>query len=240
MIDKNITCERVLLKSSFFTQDTFDFLSALVKNNNKIWFQKNRERYEDLVRTPALNFISAMSLELAGLSPHFLAVPKKVGGSLMRVHRDTRFSKDKTPYKTNVGIQFRHELGKDVHAPGYYVHIHPGDCFIGVGIWHPDGTTLKIIREHISNRSNEWATILKDKRFLQHFQLSGESLKNPPRGFTKDHPLINDIKRKDFIAVKPIPDAVVSSFELLTSVVSGFKTVSPFMRFLCEAIGIQF
>ena len=130
---------------SYFTSDSINFLKKLAKNNDRDWFQDNKADYEDLIRSPALQFIDDMANQLAMLSPHFLAIPKKVGGSLMRVYRDTRFSKDKSPYKTNIGIQFRHEQGKDVHAPGFYFHVEPGDCFVGVGLWRPESKALNKI-----------------------------------------------------------------------------------------------
>ena len=133
----------------YFSDETFQFLSSLALNNNRVWFEENKQRYEDAVRTPALRFIDDIAVELAAISPHFLAIPKKVGGSLMRVYRDTRFSKDKRPYKTNIGIHFRHEVGKDVHAPGFYLHIAPGECFVGVGVWRPDSRALAKIRDAI-------------------------------------------------------------------------------------------
>ena len=118
---------------SGFGSDTINFLKQLAENNNRDWFAENKSRYERCVVDPAFQFISSMGNELDSLSSHFEAVPKKQGGSLMRVYRDTRFGKDKTPYKTNIGIQFRHEAGKDVHAPGYYMHIEPDNVFVGVG-----------------------------------------------------------------------------------------------------------
>ena len=106
-----------------FSAATFSFLEELAAHNNRAWFEANKSRYESVVREPALQFIAAMAPLLAEFAPHFRAEPRRVGGSLMRVHRDTRFSRDKSPYKTNIGIQFRHALGKDVHAPGFYLHV---------------------------------------------------------------------------------------------------------------------
>ena len=120
-----------------FHEELFTFLRQIRQHNERTWFETNKPLYETAVRMPAFAFINAMGPRLATASPHFRAVAKKNGGSLMRIYRDTRFSKDKTPYKTNVGIQFRHELGRDVHAPGYYVHLEPGRCFLGAGIWRP-------------------------------------------------------------------------------------------------------
>src|SRR3990167_4561282 len=129
-----------------FDSACLDFLGELAANNDKIWFEANKPRYESLVREPALAFIAAMAPHLAQFAPQFRADPRKMGGSLMRVFRDTRFSRDKTPYKTNIGIQFRHTLGKDVHAPGFYVHVALDECFFGAGCWHPEARS----EEHTS------------------------------------------------------------------------------------------
>ena len=110
-------------KFTGFPPGTLRFLRELERNNDREWFAVNKPRYEALVREPALDFIATMGPKLLSISDHFVALPKKTGGSLMRVYRDTRFGKDKTPYKTNIGIQFRHEVAKDIHAPGYYLHI---------------------------------------------------------------------------------------------------------------------
>jgi uncharacterized protein (TIGR02453 family) len=181
-----------------FKPETIAFLRELQSNNNRDWFNENKPRYEEDVLDVALNFIQSMHDPLQEFAPHFTAIPKRMGGSLMRVYRDTRFSKNKTPYKTNIGIQFRHEQAKDVHAPGFYVHIAPDEVFLGVGLWRPDSTALAAIRDRISVKQAEWLRARDDKSFKQHFHLGGESLTRPPRGFDKDHPLIEDIKRKDF------------------------------------------
>ena len=143
-------------KFSGFGADTLKFLRQLANNNNRDWFTENKTRYEQSVVDPAFKFISRMGDELQSISSHFEAISRKQGGSLMRVYRDTRFSKDKTPYKTNIGIQFRHEVGKDVHAPGYYVHIEPGNIFVGVGMWHPESGALRAIRERIAGKPDDW------------------------------------------------------------------------------------
>jgi uncharacterized protein (TIGR02453 family) len=181
-----------------------------------------------------------MSGEMPAISRHFLAQSKKVGGSLMRVYRDTRFSKDKTPYKTNIGIQFRHEVGKDIHAPGYYLHISPSECFIGVGLWHPDADALFKIREAIVQKSDTWLAARDDQTFRKHFTLEGDSLTNAPRGFAKDHPLVEDLKRKDFIALAPLTKTEVTANDLRSQVVKRFREGAPCMEFLCKALGLRF
>ena len=137
--------------SKSFKPETLRFLNELAHNNNRDWFKQNKSRYEEQVLDVALLFIQSMQKPLREIAPHFTAVPKRMGGSLMRVYRDTRFSKNKTPYKTNVGIQFRHEQAKDVHSPGFYVHVDPEQVFVGAGMWHPDTQALAGIRERISD-----------------------------------------------------------------------------------------
>ena len=137
------------MSDSYITPKLFNFLSELKENNNKEWFESNKARYESDVREPLLRFVTDFGVRLAEVSPHFVADARKSGGSLFRIYRDVRFSKDKTPYKTNAGLQLRHESGKDVHAPGFYLHLQPNEVFIGVGIWHPDNTTLGKIRDAI-------------------------------------------------------------------------------------------
>lgn len=224
----------------YFTKQTFAFLSALEANNEREWFTAHQQEYEDLVRTPALDFISDMSDEMPAISRHFLAQPKKVGGSLMRVYRDTRFSKDKTPYKTNIGIQFRHEVGKDVHAPGYYLHIATDECFVGVGLWHPDAGVLFKIRSAIVEKPEAWKTARDDKAFCKHFSQEGDSLANAPRGFAKDHPLVEDLKRKDFIGLASLSQANITSAKLRPQVVEHFRAAAPYMGFLCKALDLRF
>ena len=187
-----------------FDASAIRFLEELAGNNNRDWFGENKTRYEELVLDPALRFIQSMQDPLADIAPHFTAIPQRMGGSLMRVYRDTRFSKNKLPYKTNIGIQFRHERAKDVHSPGYYVHIDPDQVFIGVGMWRPDSESLRAIRERIVAKPAEWKRAIGDSKFRRNFKLGGEALTRPPRGFDKNHELIEDIKRKSFIAVREL------------------------------------
>ena len=228
------------MAAQYFTQETFHYLSNLTNNNNREWFHENKTHYETCVRTPALHFIEDIAPDLAIISPHFLALPKKVGGALMRVNRDIRFGKDKRPYKTNIGIQFRHERGKDVHAPGFYVHIENNSCFIGVGIWRPDNPSLGKIRDAMVENSDKWIKARDDKAFTKHFTLEGDVLKNPPRGYDKAHPLIDDLKRKDFIAVTNFTDKQITSTKFMPHVVERFEQAAPLMRFLCNALELNY
>jgi uncharacterized protein (TIGR02453 family) len=223
-----------------FKPETLKFLRDLKKNNNRDWFNENKPRYEEQVLDVALNFIQSMHDPLREIAPHFTAVPKRMGGSLMRVYRDTRFSKNKLPYKTNIGIQFRHAQAKNAHSPGYYVHIDPDDVFIGAGMWLPESEPLLGIRQRIADKPAEWKRVMGDKSFSRHFSLGGTSLKRPPRGFDKDHPLIDDIKRKSFIAVKDMTHDDALSPQFQRKVETAFKAATPYMRFLCKAVGVPF
>ena len=223
-----------------FNAETIAFLRELKANNNRDWFNENKPRYEELVLDVALNFIQSMHDPLLKIAPNFTAIPKRMGGSLMRVYRDTRFSKNKTPYKTNIGIQFRHEQARDVHAPGFYVHIDPDSVFLGAGMWRPAPEALLGIRERITHKQAEWLRVCAEPKFKKQFSLGGEKLTRPPRGFDKDHPLIEDIKRKDFIAVKnlTLEDALQPKFQ--QKVETAFKAATPYMRFLCKAVGVPY
>lgn len=223
-----------------FTRNAFMFLDELAANNNRTWFEENKSRYESLVREPARDFIEAMGPLLQTIAPQFIADTRKVGGSLMRVFRDTRFTPDKTPYKTNIGIQFRHVLGKDIHAPGFYVHIATDECFLGVGCWHPDSELLGKIRDEIVSKPESWLSARDDQNFARHWTLAGDSLRRPPRGYVADHPAIADLKRKDFIGMSPLSVAEVSGTGFANHASTRFAETVPFMRFLCEAANVKY
>ena len=223
-----------------FDPDLFAFLGDLKANNNREWFNEHKARYEASMREPALAFIRAMGPMLWSISPHFLASDKRSGGSLMRIYRDTRFSKEKRPYKLNLGVQFRHEMGKDVHTPGFYFHIDAEEIFLGVGVWRPDGDAIKKIRARIDSERDAWRSVIEDEAFTRVFRLGGESLKRPPRGYAKDHPLIEDIKRTSFIAVCNMEAEQTLAPGLPEKVFERFEAASGLARFLCDALGVPF
>jgi uncharacterized protein (TIGR02453 family) len=225
---------------SHFDPSLMEFLKKLKQNNDKAWFNDHKAEYEDLVRGPSLAFISQMDHWIRMISPHYEGIAKKMGGSLMRVYRDVRFSKDKSPYKTNVGIQFRHEIGKDVHAPGFYLHIEPGDIFLGVGSWHPASDELKKIRDHIVLKSGPYQDAIEHKPFCDKFALVGDRLTRPPKGFDKAHPLIEEIKRKDFIAICQLEESFLYQDNLCEEIAKLYGRAQPLQRFLCEALSLRF
>ncbi|GMR13428.1 MAG: DUF2461 domain-containing protein [Gemmatimonadota bacterium] len=229
-----------MVSATHFTKATFGFLEELAANNNRPWFEKNRSRYEEHVREPAMRFITDFRPRLKKISLHFKADPRPVGGSMFRIYRDTRFSKDKSPYKTYTGIQFRHDLGKDAHAPGFYLHLEPKNVFVGLGCWHPDGPSVKKIREAIVDDPAGWKRATRGRRFTSRFELAGDSLVRHPRGFDPDHPLIDDLKRKDFIGVAPVTRKEVTAHGFLEGFAEACADGKGLVRFLCKAVGAPF
>ena len=223
----------------YFTPALFGFLKDLAANNDRAWFKANQDRYEAVVRQPALDFITDMVGPLATISPHFVADSRTVGGSLFRIQRDTRFSKDKTPYKLNTGMHFRHERAKDAHAPGFYVHLEPGRCFMGVGLWHPESKVAYRIRHHIADNPDAWVAATRGKPFSTRFELGGDSLVRPPKGIDPEHPLLDDLKRKSFMATTSLTQREVTSASFMDDFVDHCRTASPMMAMLCEAVDVR-
>ena len=223
-----------------FSKPTTTLLTELAENNNRAWFLENKSRYERDVQGVALDYIAAMGPRIAQLSDYFLALPQKSGGSLMRVYKDTRFARGQDPYKTNIGIQFRHELAKDVHAPGFYVHIEPDACFIGAGMWRPEPPALAKIRQRIVEQPKQWQKVRANKAFSEHWTLGGTGLKKAPRGFAEDHPHIEDLKRKDFIAGHDLPGAAIATAQFVDLSTEYFKAAAPLMKFLCASLELNY
>ena len=227
-----------MMNSAQITPELFEFFRELKGNNNKQWFQSNRERYEQQVRLPLQRFIMDFQQPLERISRHFQADPRPVGGSLFRIYRDVRFSPDKSPYKTHGGIQFRHEQGKDVHAPGFYLHLEPDNVFAAVGIWHPDSAALGRIREAIACGPAAWLRAMTDPEFSNLYELGGDSLKRAPQGYDPGHPQIEDLKRKDFIAHVLLSEDETCAADFLDRYARLCSAAGPFMRFLTETLDL--
>jgi len=220
----------------YFTKATFGFLRDLAANNDRDWFAANQDRYETHVKAPALRLVTAMGPELEKISPHFRATPR----SLFRIHRDVRFSKDKRPYKTTVGVHFRHERARSAHAPGYYLHIEPGNVFVGVGIWHPEPPALRKIRDHIVENPTAWKRAVGAKAFASRYELAGDRLKRAPKGYDPDHPMVEALKWKDHIGVQQVTQAFVTRADLPKELGKTIAAGTPLMKFLCAALEVPF
>lgn len=232
-----------MARSTYFTPAVFKFLRELEDNNNRPWFEANKDRYISTIREPAKEFIADFAPRLTNISEHFLADTRTNGGSLMRPYRDTRFSKDKTPYKSNVGIQFRHELGKDVHAPGFYLHLEPGSCWAGVGLWNPEAKVAKKIRDRIYEDTPEWKKAAKSKAFTDAWTISYEDeemLKRVPKEYGDDFVFPDDVRKKSFTAGSKLTQKTVTSASFDDDLAKIFKKASAYNRFLCEAIALPY
>jgi uncharacterized protein (TIGR02453 family) len=207
--------------------------SPILRHNDREWFARNKARYLEVILDPALLFIASFGPHLRRLFPHFVADPRPTRGSLFRIYRDTRFSPDKRPFKTHVGINFSHASGKDAHAPVFYLHLEPGNCFAAAGVWHPDNVALTKIRMAIAAEPGRWA---KAKGKLE---LEGDSLRRPPRGFDPNHRFIEDLKRKDLVASAGLTEAQVCGPKFMRDFVAACKTMLPLVEFTTRALGLE-
>ncbi len=223
-------------------KDFFAFFNELAKNNERPWFEENKQRYKDSVVAPLSDFMTAMSPRVAKISKHIVVDPRPNGGSMFRIYRDVRFGKDKRPYKENAGCHFRHAQGKDAHAPGYYMHFAVDEVFFGGGLWMPEPDALSKIRHAVADDPTGWKKIVEDKTFAKTFGegIRGEGLSRPPKGFDPEHPYINDIKRKSFFVMHESSAKAAQSPALLDEVDASFKAAKPLMKFLCDAVGAPF
>ncbi len=228
------------MADSVLSPALFKFLRDLKRHNDRDWFNENKSRYDDDVKQPAVELVRRLEKPLARVAPMLAVVPKGHGGSVMRIYRDTRFSKDKTPYKTNVGISVRHQADGDIHAPGIYLHLDSDECFIGAGCWRPPAPSLAAIRAAIAGDAKAWKKVRNQKTFRETYSLGGESLKTSPRDYDKDHPMIEDLRRIDFIALAPLTESQLTSPDVVDTIIDRIKKARPLMSFLCDAVGVPY
>ena len=217
-------------------KSTINFLKTLKKNNNKDWFDKNKDKYliakknidettEELIKS-----FSTFDKKLAGL---------KAKDCVFRIYRDIRFSKNKTPYKTNMGASIN-AGGKKVMNAGYYVHIEPGKSFLAGGMWMPPSDQLKKIRQEIDYNGKILHKILLDKNFKKEFGSLDDSkeykLQRPPKGYDKDHPDVELLKLSSYIVWHEYNEKDVLSKNFLKEITKNAKTMKPFLDFLNTAI----
>ena len=228
------------MKKTYFTPATFEFFRQLQANNRREWFDAHKDTFEAVVRSPFQALIADLAAPLEKISTHLVADPRKQGGSLFRQHRDTRFSKDKSPYKTWTGARFFHQRARQVPAPSFYLHIAPGDCFIGGGIWHPEPDALKKLRGFLEENPAAWTRATQSKTFRNRYHFWGESLSRPPRGVDPAHPLIEDLKRKSYAAGTALSEADVLGDRLRDIAAEHFKGLAPMIDYLSAALDLEF
>jgi uncharacterized protein (TIGR02453 family) len=223
---------------ALFQPDLFKFLRQLKKNNDRDWFNDNKQRFEDSVREPVLEFVRQFEPHLHAISPHFVASDKKVGGSMFRIYRDVRFSANKDPYKTHIGVHFRHENAESAHSPGFYLHLEPEKVFAGVGIWMPESKVAHQIRAAIDRDQDRWQEITDAKSFTKNWDIvRDQALKRPPQGFKKDHPLLDDLKLKQFVAFSDFTEEDTQKPNFVKQFAKRNESAAAFMEFVTEAVG---
>ena len=226
--------------TAHFSPALFVFLRELRVNNDRAWFQTNKARYEKDVRDPALRFIEAVGPKLRKLSPHLNADPRPVGGSLFRIHRDIRFSADKSPYKTNIAMGFGHDQrSAEVHAPGLYLHIAPDESFGAGGVWAPDTPTLTRIRDAIVRDTAAWKRVTNDLSFAPMRSDYADSLKRVPTGYDPAHRFADDLRRKSHTWSVMFSEKEVCSPDFADAYVEACKPAQPFNRFMAKALGVS-
>lgn len=212
---------------------TLKFLKELKKNNNREWFADNKHKY-DHAKADVVKFVSEILNNISKSIPELqILKPEKC---IMRIYRDVRFSKNKEPYKLNFGIYFPIK-DKSVHAPGYYLHIQPGESFVGGGFWMPAADALKNIRQEIDYNTDEFLSIISSKPFKKYFDgLSEEDkLQTAPKGYAKDHPHIELLKLKSFTVFHAIGDEEFGDKKIIKAISEAIVTMKPFVDFLDRA-----
>jgi len=214
-------------------QNAFAFLAALKSNNNKAWFDGNRKWYED-VKAEWYIVVGQLIKSIADFDPEIgLLEPKNCA---FRINRDIRFSKDKSPYKSNIGAYFA-KGGKQSKFGGYYVHIDPVECFLAAGVWQPERAELQAIRQEIDYHSAEFKAIVMSKTFTDSVgQLGGEKLSSIPKGFEKENPSSEYLKHKSFVASKTFAPDQLGNLEFVKTVSQIFRAAKPLNDFLNKAV----
>jgi uncharacterized protein (TIGR02453 family) len=221
-----------------FTPRLFDFLRELKANNKKEWFDANKERYTTDVRDPLLAFIAAFRPRLLDISTYLVADPKPTGGSMFRIYRDTRFSKNKEPYKTTASAFFSHQIGgKD--GPGIYLHLEPESCFMGIGHWRPDSVARTKVTNAIAAKPDTWRDATSGKEFRKLVKMEGDSLAKLPRQYDPRHPFAEDLKRKDFIVVSYFSEKQACAKDFIERFDNISRVAAPYLSFIIKAAGLK-
>jgi len=218
-----------------FTPAFFGFLRDLKRHNDRDWFAANRDRYVADVERPLLQFIEDFSPRLRAISPAYVADRRRVGGSMFRIHRDTRFTPDKSPFKTWTAARFPHEARKKVPSvPAFYVHLAPGESFGGGGVYHVETPALTAIRRRIVESPEAWTAVL-----AAGVVIHGEQLRRAPAGFPAVHPHGEDLKRKNLYTLTAFTEEDVVADDFLDRFTAACERAAPLVRFETEALGLR-
>jgi len=219
-----------------FSSETFRFLRQLKRHNTRDWFERHRDRYVAHVETPMLDFIREVGERLPAISSAYIGDPRRSGGSMFRIYRDTRFSADKSPYKTWVAARFGHRSAAkgEVPAPGFYFHLAPDERYGGGGIYHPDTGTLTRIRQRIVDQPRAWGAVLRTG-----IEIEGDTLQRPPSGYDREHKFIDDLKRKDLYVLDEYSEADVLAPDFIDRYIDTCRQVAPLVEFITRALGLK-
>jgi uncharacterized protein (TIGR02453 family) len=219
----------------YFTPKSFAFLRSLKRHNDRTWFNDHRERYVADVEAPMLQFIGDFAPRLRKISRAYVADPRRSGGSMFRIYRDTRFSADKAPFKTWTAARFPHERRKEIESvPAFYLHLGPEERIGGGGVYHIDMPALTRIRRHIVDAPRRWDAVRKTGLVIE-----GDALKRPPAGFDPAHRFIEDLKRKDLFTLTEFTEQDVVSESFLDRYTEACERAAPLLEFLTKALGLR-
>ena len=227
------------MADGYLTSDGVRFLRELGTHNEKAWFEKNKARFEEGVRAPTQRLIADLAPVLEKISPHFVVDLRPNGGSLSRIHRDTRFSKDKSPYKTHLFAHFHHEDGSEECSPGFFLRLGPGESAVGAGVWRPGPAALAKIRAAMVTDAAAWRKAKQKVLAAGGRVIPGEPLKKVPKGFDPEHEHAEDLKHKSVGLVLDLPDAALTSPSLPKEIAERFRLAAPAVRFVCAAVGLD-
>jgi uncharacterized protein (TIGR02453 family) len=227
-----------------FRPAAFAFLRGLARNNRKEWFEARRATYEDELRAPMRALIDDLDVILGDVAPELRGDRKK---SMFRIHRDVRFSKDKSPYKTNAACWLFHQdaghgVGSDAHGgAGFYFHLQPASCFVGGGVWMPPKPALDRVRDDIAGDLRGFERIVTERSFVARYgDLDDEAmLHRVPRGYASDHPAAKWLRYRSFIVGRKVADRTAGSRRLLTELRTDIEVMLPFVRRLNSALGLR-
>lgn len=225
----------------YFSDKTFKFLRGLARHNEREWFHAHKPDYETHLRKPYQRLLLDLQPALAGISLHFRAEPKTVGGSLYRIHRDTRFAHDKSPYKTWQGAKLYHERSRQVEAPTFRIHVQPGRSFVGAGLWHPEIAIQRKVRQFIFDNPSGWKRAAHAPGFCERYALQNrDMLVRVPSGFPKDFDYADDLRHRNFAVSRELDDADITGGDLLDIIEQDLAAIAPFMDYLCAALDLEF
>ncbi|HHW4680762.1 MAG TPA: DUF2461 domain-containing protein [Xylella taiwanensis] len=227
--------------TTYFTDASFKFLHELAHHNNKAWFTAHKPQYVEHVQEPFLRLITDLQPSLAEISEHYRADPRPQSGSLFRIYRDARFSNDKAPYKTWQGARLFHARRREVPAPSFYIHLQPGESFVGGGIWHPESDTQRRIRQFIFDNPASWHAAAHAPKQRRTFTLyEHEKLVRAPGGFPTDFAFLDDLKHRHWVLWHPLENTVMTGPQLRRTLETSLRLLAPFMDYLCAALDLEF